>query len=92
MVVSARDGEFNVAQAERLGARVRGVPVGVLGRAKQPEETEDGEVADVGVEPTPLGVCEVEGSVDGFDDGEVGGVRARGWVVVALEAVEESSE
>ena len=55
--------------------------MGVFSWSEQPEEAADAEVADDLVEDTPDGVLEVEGGVEGTEDGDIGGVGAVGGFV-----------
>ena len=55
--------------------------MGVFGWSEQPEEADDAEVAYDLVVDSPDGVIEVEGVVEGAEDGDVGGVGAVGWFV-----------
>ena len=66
--------------------------VGALGRSQEPEEGDDDEVDDVGVEGSILRVIDIEGVDEPSQDGDVGWVGSACGVVVALEGLEERSE
>ena len=82
---------MDVTEAEGLGPSLR-VGEQVFGWAEEPEECNDDEVDDVGVECSKDGVLGVEGCEEALDDGDVGGVGPRSGVVVVGEALEESRE
>lgn len=64
----------------------------VLGRAQEPEEGDNDEVDEDGVEgPIDFMVC-VEDVHEGADDGNVGRIGSSGWIVLGVEPFEESSE
>ncbi len=73
-VNAAVDGEVDVSELERLGARLFGGGVSVFGWSEQPEEADDDEVSDDLVVGPPLGVVEAEGVVELAEDRGVGGV------------------
>ncbi len=87
----AVNGEVDVTEAEGLGPSLR-VGEQVFGRSEEPEERDDDEVDDVGVEHSKDGVRGVEGLAKALDNGDVGGVGPGSWVVFIGEALEERRE
>ena len=81
-----------MAELEGLGVSFGGGRVSALGGSQEPEEGDDDEVDDVGVEGSMLRVVEVEGVNEPSQDGDVGWAGSACGVVVALEGFEERSE
>jgi hypothetical protein len=91
VVVAALDSKRGVTQTE--GLRAPGVGGdGVLGRAKEPVEGDDGELDDVGIGLSVDRVVGLEDAEEVSEDGDIARVGASGRVVLVLEAFEESSE
>ena len=87
------DGDAGSTEGEGLGARGVGVPgMGVLRRAEEPVEGNDGEVDDMAVDLAVDGVIHVEGRCELTDDSDVGGVGALGRVVLVGHPFVESME
>jgi hypothetical protein len=87
------DGDASITEGEGLGARGVGVPrVGVFRWAEEPVEGNDGEVDDMTVDLALDRVRGIEDSEEFADDGNVGGVRALGRVVLVGHPFEERLE
>ena len=88
-VGSALVGESDVFELEGLGAQLGVVGMEELARAHEPEEAGDGELEDVFVEETMIGVVEVEPIMHGLDEGEANGIHPGLGAVVAFESFDE---
>lgn len=90
----ASDGERDVAEQEGLGPCIVVVLAAfkVLGRAQEPEEGDNDEVDEDGVEGPIDFMVGVEDVHEGADDGNVGRIGSSGWIVLGVEPFEESSE
>ena len=88
----AVDGEMEVFELEGLRACFRCEGVEVFSGAKEPEETDNGEVDCVLLEGTQDGVVDVKGVAHALEDGETDGVGASDRVVVGGHGFEERSE
>ena len=75
------DGEVDVSELERLGARLIGGGVGIFGWLEQPEESDDAEVPDDLVIDPPFSVVEVKDVIEFAEDDDVGGVGSVGGCV-----------
>ena len=89
-VDSVVDGDVDVTEAEWRGAGFRTAGLDILGRLEEPEERDNDEINDVGVENPVFFVIGVEGVAEGPHDGEVARVGSRGRFVLVFEGFEES--
>ena len=76
---------------ERLGPGVGGACVAIFGRAKEPKESDDDEVNDMGVDAAVFCMGGVKDVRERPDDGHVDWVGSAWWVIVVFELFEESS-
>ena len=75
---------------ERLGPGVFGACVAIFGGAKEPEESNDDEVNDMGVDASVFRMGGVKDVRERPEDGHVDWVGSAWWVIVLFELLEES--